>query len=91
MSDTSRFPHPVYKRTVLAPLFEGAKAHYVDAIRSINRAHLVMLRETEILPGKTASLIATALVDIDETIDVGSLTYTGEHEDYFFLVEAELK
>ncbi|MEP3279644.1 MAG: argininosuccinate lyase [Stappiaceae bacterium] len=91
MSDTSRFPHPVYKRTVLAPLFEGAKAHYVDAIRSINRAHLVMLRETEILPGETACLIARALVDIDETIDVSSLTYTGEHEDYFFLVEAELK
>lgn len=91
MSDTSRFPHPVYKRTVLAPLFDGAKAHNVEAFRAINRAHLVMLAETGILPGKTAALIAQALVDIDKTIDVGALSYTGEYEDYFFLVEAELK
>src|SRR5690606_31666010 len=35
--------------------------------------------------------IAGALAAIDATIDVGTLTYTGEVEDYFFLIEKELK
>jgi argininosuccinate lyase len=91
MTDLTRFPHPVYKETVLAPLFEGAKAHFVDAIRSINRAHLVMLTETGILNAPISAAIAKALSDIDHAIDIPSLTYTGEYEDYFFMVEAELK
>ena len=32
-----------------------------------------------------------ALRDIEAETDIASLTYTGEHEDYFFLVEAELR
>ncbi len=91
MTDLTKFPHPVYKDTVLAPLFEGAKAHYVGAVRSINRAHLVMLTETGILEASISTAIANVLSDIDNAIDVPSLTYTGEYEDYFFLVEAELK
>lgn len=91
MTDLTRFPHPVYKETVLAPLFEGAKAHFVDAIRSINRAHLVMLTETGVLDAPISAAIAKALSDIDDAIDIPSLTYTGEYEDYFFMVEAELK
>lgn len=91
MMDHSTFPHPVYKDTVLAPLFEGAKAHFVNAVRTINRAHLVMLKETGILSEAVTEPIATALVDIDQTVDIPALVYTGEYEDYFFLVEAELK
>lgn len=91
MTDTSTFPDPVYRDTVLAPLFEGAKAHYAGHVRSINRAHLAMLAETGILPGATAGALARALEAIDAEIDIDALTYTGEHEDYFFLVEAELK
>jgi len=91
MSDTSAFPDPVYKRTVLAPLFDGAKAHFAPMVRKINQAHLVMLNETGILPADAAATIAGALRDIDATIDIEKLSYTGEVEDYFFLVEAELK
>lgn len=89
--DQSTFPHPVYKEAVLAPLFEGAKAHYVDHVRAINRAHLVMLKECKILPADVSCSIAHALVDIDKSVNVSALTYTGEYEDYFFLVEAELR
>ena len=91
MTDLSRFPHPVYKDTVLVPLFETTKAHYAGAVRSINRAHLVMLTETGILQRDVAFAIANALVHIDRTVDVPALSYSGEYEDYFFLVEAELK
>ena len=91
MTDTSTFPDPVYRDTVLAPLFEGVKAHYASHMEAINKAHLVMLAETGILPGKDASKIAAALREIAAETDVAALTYTGEYEDYFFLVEAELR
>jgi len=91
LSDTSRFPDPVYKETVLRPLFDGAKTHHVDGFRRIDRAHLVMLAETGILPRDVAGRIARALVAIDAELDPATLTYTGEVEDFFFLIERELK
>ncbi|TNF17277.1 MAG: argininosuccinate lyase [Rhodobacteraceae bacterium] len=91
MSDTSKFPDPTYRNTVLAPLFEGVKRHYAAHMGAINRAHLVMLAETGILGPRDAGRIATALREIDAEVDIEALTYTGEHEDYFFLVEAELR
>jgi len=83
------FPAPVYKRTVLEPLFEGSKRHFADALSRINRAHAVMLAETGILDAGDAGRILAALRDI-ERVDRDSLTYTGEVEDYFFFVEGEL-
>lgn len=90
MSDKSVFPDPVYKDTVLAPLFEGVKTHYAGHIGAINRAHLVMLVETGILDGAQGADIARALSRIEAETDLAMLRYTGEHEDYFFYVEAEL-
>ncbi|NKB52196.1 MAG: argininosuccinate lyase [Rhizobiaceae bacterium] len=91
MIDESTFPDPTYKKTVLAPLFDGVKSHYVDHFTSINKAHLVMLAETEILSRDQACRIAKALHQIGQDTDIASLQYTGEHEDYFFVVEAALR
>lgn len=91
MTDHSTFPDPTYKETVLAPLFEGVKTHYAGHMAAINRAHLVMLCETGILPATDGQQIAKALNAIDTETDLAALTYTGEHEDYFFYVEAELR
>jgi argininosuccinate lyase len=91
MTDHSVFPDPTYKETVLAPLFEGVKTHYASHMAAINKAHLVMLSETGILTPEQTQEIAAALAEIDTDTDVASLTYTGEHEDYFFVVEAALK
>jgi argininosuccinate lyase len=91
MIDKTKFPDPTYRDTVLEPLFDGAKLHYAGPVRAINRAHLVMLAEEGILPRDVAGKIARALNDIDAEIDLTELRYTGEYEDYFFLVEAELK
>lgn len=91
MIDASVFPDPTYKETVLRPLFEGAKSAHVEGFRAIDRAHLVMLAETGILDPATAATIAHALAAIDREIDVPALVYTGEVEDFFFLVERELR
>ena len=91
MTDKSIFPDPVYMRTVLAPLFEGVKSHYAAYMGEINRAHLVMLVETGILSREDGRKIVLALQAIDAETDLDALEYTGDYEDYFFLVEAELK
>ncbi len=91
LADRSVFPDPVYKETVLKPLFDGAKTHHVDGFRRIDRAHLVMLVETGILDREQAGKIAGALEAIDRDIDPEKLVYTGEVEDFFFLIEKELK
>jgi argininosuccinate lyase len=89
-ADYSRFPDPVYKETVLKPLFEGAKTYFVDGFRRIDRAHLVMLAEAGIVDIDDARAIAKALAAIDREVEVARVTYTGEVEDFFFLVESEL-
>lgn len=91
MTDHSTFPDPTYRDTVLGPLFEGVKTYYADHMDAINRAHLVMLVETGILDARDGTTIAGALEAIASETDRDALSYTGEHEDWFFLVEAELK
>ncbi|MBV1904052.1 MAG: argininosuccinate lyase [Marinosulfonomonas sp.] len=91
MTDNSVFPDPVYKDTVLAPLFEGVKTHYASHMATINRAHLVMLAQTAILQRSDAQKIARTLAEIESETDIANLEYTGEHEDYFFFVESELR
>ncbi|ASJ75488.1 argininosuccinate lyase [Granulosicoccus antarcticus] len=89
--DKSVFPDPVYRDTVLAPLFDGVKQHYAGSMAAINQAHLLMLARTGILEGQSVQAIAQALRAIDNEVNVADLNYTGEYEDYFFLVESQLK
>ncbi|MBI1779361.1 MAG: argininosuccinate lyase [Proteobacteria bacterium] len=84
------FPAPVYKETVLAPLFEGVKRHHWRYQMRINRASAVMLAECGLIRPSEAKAILDALDDIVATLDVAKLVYTGEHEDFFFYVESEL-
>jgi argininosuccinate lyase len=91
MSDASRFPAPVYKETVLAPLFEGVKRHHWSYLMRINYAHAVMLGECGILAADELAAILGGLAAIVEDLDLERLTYTGEYEDFFFYVDAELR
>ncbi|MBI3710425.1 MAG: argininosuccinate lyase [Proteobacteria bacterium] len=88
--DDSVFPAPVYKDTVLAPLFEGVKRHHWRHQMRINQASAIMLAERGLVSEGEARAILSALEDILRNVDVDRLAYTGEHEDFFFYVEAEL-
>ncbi|RDJ25207.1 argininosuccinate lyase [Bosea caraganae] len=90
-SDRSVFPDPVYRETVLKPLFDGAKRHLASALKAVDRAHLVMLVETGIVSREQGATIAGALEAIAAEVDPLTLSYTGAVEDYFFLMEGELK
>ncbi len=89
--DKSQFPDPVFRETVLAPLFDGARRHHAKALRRIDFAHLVMLVETGILGPAQGGELARALLAMEREIDPSSLVYGGDVEDYFFAMEKELK
>ena len=91
VEDTSSFPDITYQETVLAPLFEGVKRHFAIPMSAINRAHLVMLSDSGILPRHDVYQLAKALAEIEHETDINALSYTGEYEDYFFVVEAQLR
>jgi argininosuccinate lyase len=90
MADDERFPAPVYRDTVLAPLFEGVKQHHWLHLMRVNRASAIMLAGQGLLSRDEARAILQALDAIQASTDVPALAYTGEHEDVYFLVEAEL-
>ena len=77
---------------MLRPLFEGAKTHHVEGFRRIDRAHLVMLAETGILQAGGARRRSRARSSRSTARSIRpTLAYTGEVEDFFFLIEAELR
>ena len=88
--DVNTFPAPAFKDTVLSPLFDVAKTHFWCDLMRINRAHGVMLAEQGICTPQEIGQILSALQDIDDEVDPRTLTYTGDVEDVFFLIEKEL-
>ncbi|MBL8838557.1 MAG: argininosuccinate lyase [Alphaproteobacteria bacterium] len=85
-----KFPAPVYRETVLAPLFESSKRLHAAALFRVHYAHAVMLAEQNVVPSAEIDRILAALRDIERNFDLASVPYTGEHEDLFFVIEAEL-
>jgi argininosuccinate lyase len=85
-----RFPAPVYRDAVLAPLFESATRHHFRQLMRVNRASALVLAGRGLLSRPEAAAILRALDEVEAATDVAALAYTGEHEDLFFLVEAEL-
>lgn len=80
---------PIYRRTVLSPLFQAARSHSSQYDR-IDLAHAVMLVEAEILTQEDGSLMVNALKDLAETLELDGRPDAGTVEDLFFLREDAL-
>ena len=91
MRDFSRFPAAEFADTVLAPLFDATKRHHRDQLVAIHHAHGLMLRECGWLKPEELHALFGALDAATRNLDPATLVYTGEHEDYFFWLEAELR
>jgi len=89
-ADKTRFPDKTYAQTVLGPLFDHSKVQFAAPLCMINRAHCVMLTETGILAHEDGAAIAAALERIEANLDPDAMHYSGEFEDLFFFIEAEL-
>jgi argininosuccinate lyase len=85
-----RFPSPVYADTVLAPNFEHAKQHFLDALIQIHYAHTIMLAKQEIVTPKETRALLEALGGLHPK-RIQAARYDGSCEDLFFFVEALLE
>lgn len=86
---SSSFPAPIYRDTVLTPIFEDAKRLFFGVMLEIDYAHTVMLAERGInTPAVTAACL-DALDRLDRDAILHSV-YDGSVEDLFFLVEQQL-
>ncbi len=85
-----RFPAPVYADTVLAPNFEHAKKHLLDALIEIHYAHTRMLAKQGILSEPEERMLTAALDGLDRgRISKGS--FDGSCEDLFYFIEGMLE
>jgi len=91
MRDFSTFPAAEFKDTVLAPLFEDFKRHHAQELMAIHHAHGIMLCECGWLKPDEWRALIHALASATNGLDPATLIYTGEHEDYFFWLESQLR
>ncbi|MCR8644000.1 argininosuccinate lyase [Paenibacillus sp. N1-5-1-14] len=85
----SCFPGKTYTEVVLEPAFNEAKQQLLGPMMAINKAHLIMLLQENLITPEDAHAIANAITDLD--LDgLRKCTYTGEFEDLFFQVEKQL-
>ena len=87
--DGAVFPAKSFTSLVLETAFNNAKAELLGPMMEVNRAHLIMLYEQGLITAQEARDIAGALTQLD--LDgLAKSNYTGQYEDLFFQVEANL-
>lgn len=85
----SVFPAPIYRDTVLAPVFVDAKRFYLDSLLEIQYAHTLMLGRVGIMQRKEVVQCLNAL-DVLDLEKIRNATYDGSFEDLYFFIEREL-
>ncbi|OXM85968.1 argininosuccinate lyase [Paenibacillus rigui] len=88
-SEGISFPGKTYAEVVLEPAFNEAKQHLLGPMMAINKAHLIMLLEQQLITEGDAKHIARALQQLDLAA-LQQAKYSGAFEDLFFQVEHEL-
>ncbi len=90
MSADDQFPAPVYADTVLAPNFEHAKKHFLDALIEIHYAHTRMLAKQSILTEQEELALIAALDGLDRG-RIAAAGYDGSCEDLFYFIEGMIE
>jgi argininosuccinate lyase len=83
---TTKFPAPVYRDTVLAPVFADAKRYFLEPLLKIEYAHTLMLARQGIMPEAEAAQCIRALDGLDRQ-EIIAAEYDGSFEDLFFYLE----
>jgi argininosuccinate lyase len=87
--DRPAFPAPVYRDTVLAPVFADAKRYFLEPLLEIEYAHTLMLARQGIMPESEAAACLRALGQLNVE-EIRSAQYDGTFEDLFFYIEKKL-
>ena len=88
--NVERFPAPLYVETVLAPNFQEAQRHFLDALLEIHYAHTRMLARQGILTESEERELREALDKLNRG-EIAAATYDGSNEDLFFYIERLLE
>src|ERR1700755_1937760 len=87
--EATKFPAPVYRDTVLAPVFADAKRYFLEPLLEIEYAHTLMLAKQGIMPESEAAACLRALDALDPD-EIRKAAYDGTFEDLFFYLEKKL-
>ncbi len=88
--DPERFPAPLYVETVLAPNFQEAQRHFLDALIEIHYAHTRMLARQGILTAAEAQTLLEALNKLQRK-EIAAAAYDTSDDDLFFYIERLLE
>src|SRR5699024_9966901 len=83
------FPGKTYVEELLKPVFMDQRDYLFDAMFALNRAHVVMLTEHQLLTERDAGEILRGLDELMR-LDRETLTYEPQYEDLFFTIESKL-
>jgi argininosuccinate lyase len=84
------FPAPLYVETVLAPNFQGAQRHFLDALIEIHYAHTRMLAKQGIATAAEERTLLDALNKLERNA-IATAAYDTSDEDLFFYIERLLE
>jgi argininosuccinate lyase len=86
---SEQFPAKSYRDNVLQDCFTDAKRYFLDHYLDVDRAHVIMLGEQEIVPAEEVAKILDAI----ETLNLEKIRdadYDGSVEDLFFYLQREI-
>jgi argininosuccinate lyase len=86
---STKFPAPIYRDTVLAPVFADAKRYFLEPLLEIEYAHTLMLAKQGIMPANEAAACLLALDALNRE-EIRNAEYDGSFEDLFFYIEKKL-
>lgn len=84
-----KFPAQGYKDNVLSDCFADAQRYFLDHYLDVDRAHVVMLAEQEIISPEELKLILGTIQNLDLDA-MRSADYDGSVEDLFYFIQREI-
>jgi argininosuccinate lyase len=86
---SEKFPAQGYKDNVLSDCFADAQRYFLDHYVDVDRAHVVMLAEQNIITGEELKLILQAIEGLDVEA-MRNAEYDGSVEDLFYYIQREI-
>ena len=84
---SEKFPAQGYKDNVLSDCFADAQRYFLDHYVDVDRAHVVMLAEQNIITGEELKLILQAIEGLDNVMKQRNCPMFGAPGVYESLVE----
>lgn len=88
--DGMSFPGISFQKNALKPIFDLQKVYYYRVFIEVRKAHVVMLREQDLMTEDECALILSTMLDL-EKLPIEESEYNPAYEDLFFLFEKELE